>query len=98
MVQGHKDEIMPFDIQSPLIGIRMKRGLSPSEMAIVLGVSVNVVADMENGVVALSENVQKALSELGLDGPAVADKQLEFIQKKHDWLVQRFARTGEGRK
>jgi len=93
MVKEHVGEIMPLDIQSPITRIRMLKGLSQSEMATVLGTIYITVVNMEKGSVVIDENSQKALTELGFNGTKEAELQIEFIEKRRQWMVKHFWRN-----
>lgn len=86
----HNGVFMPLDIQSPIVRIRMLKGLTLNEMAVVLQVADTVVSNMENGSAEISESSQEALTGLGLDGAEIAKEQEEFIEKKRAWLLERF--------
>ena len=96
MVRVHKESgerngvFMPLDIQSPIIRIRMLKGLTQNEMAVVLQVAGTTVSNMEDGSAKISESSQEALTGLGLDGAEIAKEQEEFIEKKRAWLLKRF--------
>ena len=91
MVEEHTGKIMPLDIQSPILRIRMLKGLTLDEMAIVLGVEGTAVSNMEKGTASISENSQLELTTLGFNGPELAKEQEEFIEKKRAWLIKRIA-------
>lgn len=86
----HDGEIMPLDIQSPITRIRMQKGLTQAAIGIVLGVSETTIANLGTGGCKMNEKIQDALTELGLDGPALAKEQDEFIKKKRAWLIKHF--------
>lgn len=96
MVRVHKESgerngvLMPLDIQSPIIRIRMLKGLTQSEMAVVLRVSRTTVSDMEEGSAEINESSQEGLTGLGFNGAEIAKEQEEFIEKRRAWLLKRF--------
>lgn len=79
--------IMPLDIQSPVILIRMKKGLSQAEIGVVLNVSEKAIELLETGECKMTKRVQEGLTELGFDGAELANEQEEFIEKKRKWLL-----------
>ncbi len=91
MVEERKGKMMPLDIQSPILRIRMLKGLTPDEMAVVLGVEGIVVSSIEKGTALISEDSQLVLTGLGFNGPELAKEQEEFISKKREWLIKHFA-------
>lgn len=94
MTDEHDGKIMPLDIQSPILRIRMLKGLTQDEMAIVLGIEGTEVSNIEKGTAKISETSQEALTGLGFNGPELAKEQEEFIAKKRAWLIKRFAERG----
>ena len=90
MVEEHNEKMMPLDIQSPILRIRMLKGLTPDEMAIVLGVTEATVSKMEKGLAEIDKASQVTLTGLGLNGYELAKEQEEFISKKRAWLIKRF--------
>lgn len=91
MAEERSGKIMPLDIQSPILRVRVLKGLTPDEMAIVLGVEGTVVSSMEKGTASISENSQDALTQLGFNGSELVREQEEFISKKREWLIRHFA-------
>lgn len=91
MTEERSGKIMPLDIQSPILRIRTLKGLTPDEMAIVLGVEGTVVSSIEKGTAPISEDSQIVLTGLGFNGSELAREQEEFISKKRKWLIRHFA-------
>jgi transcriptional regulator with XRE-family HTH domain len=88
MTKEHDGEIMPLDIQSPITRIRMLKGLTRVEIAVVLGTTVTTISNMEEGTVEINERLQEEITNLGFDGAEEAELQKGFIKKKSEWLSQ----------
>lgn len=84
----HTGDIMPLDIQSPIIRIRMKKGLSQASMGLVLDISAEMITCLEEGKAKLDEKAQEAFTKFGFDGPELAKEQEEFIEKKRKWSLK----------
>lgn len=91
MAKGHKGpDIMPLDIQSPILRIRMIKGLTKAEMALVLATTDTTIKSMERGSIGIDATAQEALTKLGEDGTKISDEQEVFIKRRREWLTKRF--------
>lgn len=90
MAKEHAGDIMPLDIQSPILRIRMIKGLTQTEMALVLDTHDAIISNMEVGTAEINETSQKALTKLGENGVKIASEQRTFIRKQRAWLTRQF--------
>lgn len=90
MAKEHTGDIMPLDIQSPITRIRMIKGLTQAEIALVLATTDTTIKRMERGSIGIDATAQEALTKLGEDGAKISDEQEVFIKRRREWLTKRF--------